>query len=372
MTLRLTPAETILYRTGPNNISILFEARDGFDPARALFGLNQMIEEAERFHRRPTGRIFPCFGGRQPIHWPDHVCVLNAPDLSAPHMMSQIRQLALPSDRPLWRAVLVNPDGGAGWSGLALHFDHAIADGTRISRHITTRALPKPDQRMPVDELPHVSLPQLKAQGDPRLIPALPGLARLSFEGLARAVPQANGHSDALLRLGHRMLSQDPAFADLDPKRRDHAEVARIEALRSKSGVLGNRARMETVDLSTSSTAGTALFESVQTPAVGHFRMAVARIIPAPLLRRIIQREFSAPGVVLTVVPVGRKLRPLFGIDLAAIHPAAPAMGRPPIGITAVRTGDGFDVSVSARNPTGEAIEGLSERVAAAMVEATQ
>ena len=95
--------------------------------------------------------------------------------------------------------------------------------------------------------------------------------------------------------------------------------------------------------------------------------MGLSRLVPAALLRRIVEAEFSRPGIVLTVVPVARRLPPVFGLDLRAIHPAAPVMGRPPLAITAVRSGDGFDVCVTAHGPRGEDIPGLSKRVASAM-----
>ncbi len=371
MSLLLTPAEAALYRTGPNNISILFEAKGGFDPERALFGLHQMVEGTERFHRIPRGRISPVFGARVPLHWADHVAVLEAPDLAAAQMMALTRRLALPMDRPLWRAVLVNPDG-AGWSGLALHFDHAIADGTRISRHIVKQARPAPDQKIPLSDIGRYTLEHLQSQTDLRLTPAEPALLRLDFEALSRAIPDAASHSDALLRLAHRTLLEEPAFDGLPSSRRDNAQVARIEALRSASGVLGNRARMVSVDLSAPSLASTALFERTRTPMIDTARMAVARFIPAALLRPIVQREFSQPGIVLTVVPVGRRLPPLFGLDLRAIHPAAPVLGRPPLAVTAVRTGQGFDICLTAHGIDGQAIPDLSQRVADRMLAAAQ
>ncbi|MEX3015028.1 hypothetical protein [Gymnodinialimonas hymeniacidonis] len=371
MSLLLTPAEAALYRTGPNNISILFEAKGGFDPARALFGLHQMVEGTERFHRIPKGRLSPCFGARLPLHWPDHVAILDATDVTAAQMMALTRRLALPSDRPLWRAVLVNPDG-AGWRGLALHFDHAIADGTRISRHIVKEARPGAEQKAPIVDLPRIKLAQLETDTDPRLTPADPALLRLSFADLSRAMPDAASHSDALLRLAHRILSEEPAFAGLPTTRRDHAQVARIEALRTAGGVLGNRAHMVTVDLSVSATASSALFERSRASWVEAARMNLARFVPAALLRPIVQKEFSQPGIVLTVVPVGRTLPPLFGLDLQAIHPAAPVLGRPPLAITAVRTGQGFDICITAHGPDGRAIPDLSQRVASQMTEIVQ
>ncbi len=376
MSLILTPAEAVLFRTGPNCITILFEdaggTAGGFDPARAYLGLHQMVEGAERFHRVIRRGVTPVFDAKVELDWPHHVAILDDPTVTDPAaLMDAMRRLRLDPKRPLWRAVLVNPDGG-GWSGLALQFDHAIADGTRISRHITTRALPERGEGVAVDGLQRISFAQLRRQGDPRLDPPPSALCRLSFDGLRPAVPEATGHADALLRLAHRILKEDPAFARLAERRRNRAAVARIEALRSTGGVLGNRATMEEVDLGGSSDAARALFDPRKTPLMERLRMGAARIIPAPLLRPIVQTEFSRPGIVLTVVPVARRLPPLFGLDLRAIHPAAPVLGQPPLAVTAVRTGDGFDTCITAHDPTGAARDTLSRRVADAMVVAVQ
>jgi hypothetical protein len=374
VSLLLTPAEAVLYRTGPNCITILLAARGGFDAGRALAGLHRMVEDAERFHRVIRRRVLPVFDLRVELDWPAHVAVLHEPSLAdPPPLMDAMRRLALPPDRPLWRAVLVNP-GGEGWCGLALHFDHAIADGTRISRHILTRARPAPEETRPTGDLPRLNLADLRAEADPRLGPAPSALVRLTFDGLRRAVPDATGHADALLRLAHRMLGTDPAFAGLPAARRDRAAVARIEALRAGDGTLGNRAVMTRVDLSAPGTAppARALFDPRGTPWAERTRMALARVVPAALLRPIVQAEFSRPGVVLTVVPVARRLPPLFGLDLTAIHPAAPALGRPPLAVTAVRNGDGFDACVTAHGPDGAPVEGLSTRVAVAMARAAR
>ncbi len=364
--MRLTGAEAILYRTGPNNITILFEASGAFEPGLVLRGLHQMVDGAERFHKTIGGTYAPAFGARQLVDWPSHVSVLNAPGLSAVTMMNLARRLALPAARPLWRAVIANPDGG-GWSGLVLQFDHAIADGTRISRHITTRARPVVGQALPIDGLPVVSLEGLQSQKDARLTPANSGLVRLEFEGLARRVPNASGYADALLRLAREMLDTEPAFTAVTQNRRDHATMAQIVALRSADGALGNKAQMRPVNLSDASEKAKALFEKARAPWIEGARIAVARALPKGILRPVVQSEFSRPGIVMTVVPVARRLPPLFGLDLVAIHPAAPTLGRPPLAVTAVRTGDGFDVCVTAHGPKGENVPGLSQRVAEAM-----
>lgn len=100
--------------------------------------------------------------------------------------------------------------------------------------------------------------------------------------------------------------------------------------------------------------------------------MGAARFVPAPLLRRLVQAEFSRPAIVLTIVPVARRLPPLFGMPLQAIHPAAPALGRPMLALTATRTGDGFDLCVTAHGPGGATVPGLSQRVAAIMARGTR
>jgi hypothetical protein len=366
MTMRLTGAEAVLYRTGPNNITILFEASGPFDPGLVLRGLHQMVEGAERFHRAIEGTRAPAFGQRQPLEWPRHVSVLNAPGLSAITMMNLARRLALPAGRPRWRAVIANPEGG-GWSGLVLQFDHAIADGTRIARHITTRARPEIGQGLPVGGLPCVSLEGLQSQKDARLTPANSGLVRLEFNDLARHIPNASGHADALLRLARERLDADPAFAGVAPTRRNHATMAQIVALRTADGALGNQAKMRPVNLSDASERSKALFDKARAPWMESARIAIARALPTAILRPTVQSEFSRPGIVLTVVPVARRLPPLFGLDLVAIHPAAPTLGRPPLAVTAVRTGDGFDVCVTAHGPKGENVPGLSQRVADTM-----
>lgn len=360
---RLTAAEAVLLRTGPNCITILFEATESFDSGRALLGLHRMATGAERFQRPLAARRF---GPVAAINWPRHVAVVEAPGIPANAVMDAMRRLHLPPGRPMWQAALINPEGG-GWSGLALHFDHAIADGTRISRHITSRTVLGDAPGLRTDALPRQSFADLVARADPRLAPAGSALVRLDFAGLARAIPEAAGHSDALLRLGRRMLDSDPAFAGVAMRRRDHAAVARIEALRSADGVLGNRARMDHLDLSAAAHGARGLFEGGRAAGLERVRMALSRLVPAPVLKRIVEAEFSRPGIVLTVVPVARKLPALFGLELAAIHPAAPVLGRPPLAITAVRTGDGFDACITAHGPTGDAVPGLSQRVAVAM-----
>lgn len=367
----LTPAEAILRRTGPNNITVLFEARGGrggFDPARVFRGVQMLAEGAARF-RAPLGR--DAFGAVAPVDWPRHVCLVEDASATAPGVMDLARRLAFPPDRPLWRAALVNPRG-PGWSGLVLHFDHAIADGTRIARHIVATARPAPDQIAAVDALPVVSLATLGAERDPRLDPAPIGLCRMPFAALRGAVPGAASHGDALLRLARRVLEVLPETAGLPVRRKDHATVAKIRALQS-GGDLGNHALMEEVDLSRPVDMGAAvLFRPRRPPLADTLRMGAARLVPSPLLRRIVRAEFSRPGIVQTVVPVTGRPLPLFGLPLVAIHPAAPALGRPLVALTAARFGDGFDVSVTAHGPGGAAVAGLSRRMAMAMEAALQ
>lgn len=367
---RLTRAEAILHRTGPNNITVLFETRSGFNAARAFRGVQMLADGAERFRTPLIAGLRSHFGTPAPVDWTQHVCVVEDPlAATSAIVMDTARILALPPDRPLWRAVLVNPDG-AGWSGLVLHFDHAIADGTRISRHIVTNVRPAEDETTSTDGLPRMSFAQL--QTDPRLAPAASGQCRLPFAALRAAVPEATSHSDALLRLGRRMLDAVPDLAPTPTRRKDHATVAKIQALQS-GGLLGNHAMMEEVDLSQPSLMGqAALFRPRRMPLIEALRMAAAGLIPASILRGIVQTEFSRPGIVLTIVPVSRKPPPLFGLALTAIHPAAPALGRPPLAITATRMGDGFDVCITAHGPNGDSVPTLSTRVAAAMVQALQ
>lgn len=368
MSTRLSQAEAILRRTGPNNITVLFEADGAFDPARAFAGIHMMANGAERFRAVLSRRAF---APPSPVAWSRHVSILDDASVTAATLMDVTRRLALPSDRPLWRAVLVNPDG-TGWSGLALQFDHAIADGTRIARHLVSNVRPSAQDHAPIDALPNVTLPGLTAQAFPTLSPAPIGLCRLPFTALRIAVPEAISHGDALMRLARRMLDSQPEFRTADPRRKNHATMARIEALQS-GGRLGNHARMDHVDLSQPSLAGeAALFQPQRAPLSDKMRMATARLIPSPVLRRIVQAEFSVPGIVQTIVPVSRKPVALFGLPLRAIHPAAPALGRPLLAIAAARFGDGFDVSITARTPKGEAAAGLSQRVAQAMVNAVQ
>ena len=369
----LSPAEAVLFRTGPNNITVLFEATGGFDPARALRGIQMLVQAAERFQSPVISGLRPRFGAAGPVDLASHVAVLNDPAAdTAQAMMNAARKLRFDSLRPLWRIVLVNPEGG-GWSGVVLHFDHAIADGTRIARLLVTRIRPGVGEVTSIDGLPVITFADLRAQADPRLDPAPTGLCRLPFDGLSRAVPEATGHGDALARLGRRMLDQFDDFAGASARRKDHTAIARIEALRNPDGGLGNHAQMQHLDLSKPSVSGeSALFRPRRTPLVEQVRMGAARLVPALLLRRMVQAEFSLPGIVMTIVPVARKLPPIFGLPLNATHPAAPALGRPLLSITAARTGDGFDTSITAHGPDGTAIPGLSERVAAAMVEAVQ
>lgn len=364
----LTPAEAILHRTGPNNITVLFEASGSFDPARAFRGIQMLANGSDRFAALLLRGGF-CDAG--PIQWDRHVCVLDDPDATAGGLMDLTRCLALPPDRPLWRALLVNPDG-IGWSGLALHFDHAIADGTRMARHIVTHVQPSETDRASPNGLPTVSLADLERGMDRRVSAAPTGLCRIPFAALRRTVPDAVSHGDALLRLGRQMLDTLPAFADVPVRRKDHATLARIEALNS-GGRLGNHATMVGVDLSRPSGAGDAmLFRPSRAPMVERLRMGAARLIPAPVLRRIVQAEFSRPGIVQTIVPLTRRPLPLFGLPLRAVYPAAPALGRPLLAISAIRFGDGFDASITAHGPDGAAVPDLSMGVARAMVEAVQ
>lgn len=368
MATPLTPAEAILRRTGPNNITVLFESDGAFDPARAFRGVQMLAEGSDRF-RALLSR--GGFGQAGPVDWSRHVCILKDASVVAADIMDITRRLTLPADRPLWRVILVNPQG-VGWSGLALHFDHAIADGTRIARHLVANVRPKETDIAPVDAMPLVSLADLSGDAAPRLSPANIGLCRLPFTTLRAAVPEAVSHGDALLRLGRHMLDTQPEFHAATARRKDHATLARIEALHS-GGRLGNHAQMDHIDLSKPSVMGeTALFKPRRTPMSDRLRMATARVVPSPLLRRIVQAEFSRPGIVQTIVPVSRKPVALFGLPLAAIHPAAPALGRPMLAITAARFGDGFDVSITAHTAAGEAVSDLSKRVAEAMVRAVQ
>lgn len=363
----LTPAEAILQRTGPNNITVLFEADGGFDPARALRGVEMVCAGAARFRARLRGGFRPAFLAPKDVDFSRHVSVLRDATLSAPALMDVARRLALPPGRPLWRAVLVNPDGH-GWSGLVLHFDHAIADGTRISQHIVRRVQPGAGDTSPIGGLAQTSLSALKADADPRIKAAPTGLCRVPFDALRRVVRDAASHGDALLRLGRQILDEMPEFVDVPKRRKDIATVAKIEALRSADGQLGNHAQMEPVDLSgPAACAEGALFRPRAAPLLERARMGAARFVPTPLLRRIVQAEFSRPAIVLTVVPVARKLPPLFGLPLRAVHPAAPALGRPLLALTATRTGDGFDLCITAHGPDGAAVPGLSQTAATAM-----
>lgn len=368
MRTALSPAEAILHRTGPNTITVLFEAAGPFDPARAFRGVQMLANGSARFSARlHRGALI----AGAPINWADHVCVLNDPHATVAPLMDLSRCLHLSLGRPLWRAMIVNPDG-PGWSGVALHFDHAIADGTRIARHLASNVKPLEDDVAPVDMLPSVGLSDLATHKDPRVVAAPIGLCRVPFDGLRRAVGDAVGHGDALLRLGRRIVDDIPEFDAVPTGRKDHATVAKIETLQS-GGRLGNHARMEDVDLSKPSSARDgALFRPRRTPRMERLRMAVARGVPASLLRRIVEAEFSRPAIVQTIVPVSRRPVPLFGLPLHAIHSAAPALGRPLMAITAVRYGDGFDVSITAHGPCRVIVPDLSMRVAAAIARAVQ
>ncbi|GAB5445771.1 hypothetical protein [Gymnodinialimonas sp.] len=369
----LTPAEAILRRTGPNNITVLFEAGasgsgGGFDPARAFRGVQMLAEGAERFCAPLTSGHFE---KPRPVDWPRHVCLVEEPNATAAAVMDLTRRLALPSDRPLWRVLLVNPEG-PGWSGVALQFDHAIADGTRIARHLVANVRPAARDVAATDDLETLGFSDLLPQTDARLLVSPIGLCRVPFAALRGALPDAISHGDALLRLARAALDTQPEFEAVPARRKDHATVAKIDALQS-GGRLGNHAMMEEIDLSKPSVKGeTALFRPRRTPLAESLRMGAARLVPAPLLRRIVQAEFSRAGIVQTIVPVTRRPVPLFGLPLKAIHPAAPALGRPLIALTAARFGDGFDVSVTAHGADGAAVAGLSERVAAAMARALQ
>ncbi len=363
MTIRLTDAEAVLFRTGPNNITILFEASGPFETAKALQGLHQIVSNAERFRRPIHSKLKPTFGGEVALEWAHHVNLINAPELTGNQMMNIARRLALPPAAPPWRALIVNPEGGQ-WSGVVLHFDHAIADGTQISRHIIRHARLVNDKPSPTVDFSYLPLEYLEGDTDPLLVPPPSALVRIEFRSLSKRFPDASGHSDALLRQAHQFLGYASEFTGLHHARRHHAMVARIEALRVDKGCLGNHARMERVDLSLGTHQTDGLFTRQNKPFIERARLAVAKAIPAKLLRSLVNAEFSKPGVVMTVVPGARKPLTLFGFDVSAVHPAAPVLGRPPLAVTAVRWGDGFDVCITGHGTTGQSVAGLSLQAA--------
>ncbi|EBA12202.1 hypothetical protein [Roseobacter sp. CCS2] len=234
MRIRLTPAEAILHRTGPNNITALFHAPGGFDPRRAFFGVKSMVQASERFQRCINGNAFT---DKVQVNWPDHVAILDDPSVTQPEKMLHLaRHLAFPQDRPPWRVILVNP-GGAGWSGLILHFDHAIADGTRMARLIVTKVLPTKGDAAAVDSLPRLSLHQLKKMIDPHQQSAPIALCRVPFDGLRARVPQAMGNSEALLHLTREALDTCAAFDTASMKRKNHAAGAGYATTRVRRAI---------------------------------------------------------------------------------------------------------------------------------------
>ncbi len=348
MALKLTPAEAILHRTGPNNITVLLHAPGGFDPRRAFFGVQKMVQGSDRFQRCVVGEAFTDAAS---VDRAQHVSILDDPAVTDPaEMLHLARHLAMPEGAPPWRVILVNPDG-AGWSGLILHFDHAIADGTRMARLIVTNVLPKESDVACINALPRQSLDQFKQMIDLNQSMAPIAVCRIPFAGLRSRVPTTASNGDALLQLVRETLDQCPAFDAASTPRKDHATVARIVALNS-AGKLGNHARMIKTDLSRpAAQQGASMFTRNRTPLHETLRMAVARRLPAPILRPLVQAEFSKPGIVMTIVPVSRVQKPLFGLPLTAVHAAAPNMGKPLIAVTATRYGDGFDATIVAHPP---------------------
>ena len=364
MTLKLTPAEAILHRTGPNNITVLLHAPGGFDPRRAFFGVQTMVGGSDRFQRCVVGDAFTDLA---PVDWAQHVSILRDPAITDPaEMLHLARHLAMPEGSPPWRVILVNPDG-AGWSGLILHFDHAIADGTRMARLIVANVLPKEGDVACIDALPSQSLAQFKQMIDPNQSMAPIAICRIPFKRLRQRVPTSASNGHALLQLVRETLDQCPAFDDASTRRKDHATVARIVALNS-AGKLGNHARMIKIDLSRPAAQQyPSMFTRNRAPLHETLRMAVARRLPAPILRPLVQAEFSKPGIVMTIVPVSRAQKPLFGLPLTAVHAAAPNMGKPLIAVPATRYGDGFDATIVAHPPGNRAAPDVSQSFVASL-----
>ncbi|MEJ8561612.1 hypothetical protein QTO30_10555 [Yoonia sp. GPGPB17] len=361
MCLKLTPAEAILHRTGPNNITALLHAPGGFDPKRAFFGVKSMVMASERFQRCIAGNEFT---DKVQIDWTAHVAIVQDPTITqSAEILHLARHLAFPQGHPPWRVILVNPDG-SGWSGLILHFDHAIADGTRMARLIVTKVLPQENDLAAIDDLPVLSFDQLQELGDPSQQSAPIATCRIPFDQLRARMPKAANNGDALLRLTRTVLDRCSAFGSASARRKNHATVARIVAL-NNAGQLGNHARMIKTDLSRpASLSETAMFTRHKAPLHETLRMAFARILPTAILRHLVQAEFSKPGIIMTIVPVSRLPKPLFGLPLAAVHAAAPNMGRPLIALTATRLADGFDVTVVAHAPGRKTQSNLSQTVA--------
>ncbi|AHM03979.1 hypothetical protein roselon_01597 [Roseibacterium elongatum DSM 19469] len=354
----LTPSERILWRSGPNLITVFAQTQGAIDAARALAGVMALARSDDRLRRVVQDGPLPQWGPEQALDPAAHLKVLRAPGLIGPEgaatLLDTLRRQALPGDRPGWQAVVVNPDGPSdrAVSGLALHLDHAIGDGTRLARALlgAWRHGSAPDGLNMA--LPVTTFEDLSRTVDPRIDAVPPATLRLRLPSGG-----ASGRIGALIRAGAVVLERQELFGVLPPRQRASVSIARFASRHSAQGALRNDARM--VRMRVSESAGDIRGLRIVPPppeALYRLKLGLGGVLPARWLRRAVDAEFSAPGQVLTIIPGHAGWLEVGGAPIRSVMALAPAMGHPPLALTGVSYRGEMHLTVSARGPDGRGV----------------
>ena len=349
-------AENLLMRIGPSNITFLCRSAGPVETGPALAGIARLAGADDRFSRSVRRALnWHFWTDPAPLDLTRHVAILRAPDIvddtGTAGLMSAVRRMAHAPGRPRWRALILNPagegDAGPGAvSGVIFHIDHVIADGLRLARLFAAHAEAPGDGSAPAatPALDQIGPKQIAQAADPAIDADDVGFVTLPLTALRGR--GAAGKIARVLDLGGGLL-RDPALFDPAARRSDFAMVARLVDLRTRSGWLANAARMVKVPLDTADGGATrGMLPRLPVEWEYEIILRASVLFPDALLRPLAHAKFTEADQVVTVVPARARQGRLFGSEISGIYALPPAIGRPPLALTATSYGRELRFSV--------------------------
>ncbi|MET4705873.1 wax ester/triacylglycerol synthase domain-containing protein [Frigoribacterium sp. UYMn621] len=185
--------------------ALILDTRAGCDPADLIAAIGRRVPAVPRLRQRLV-RPGILFGRQVWVDDPrfkieDHVAVVSRPTAGGMggllEIASELLSTRLPSDRPLWTALIV-PELDDGRTGLVIVFHHVVADG--IAGLAILSALADGNPKTPNPIFPHAAPSRTELAKD----------AALEALGVIRRLPQE------IVRLGQ-------ALGQLGPSLRTHA-----------------------------------------------------------------------------------------------------------------------------------------------------
>ena len=216
--------ENYLVRTGPNNITfaLLFDGpANQSDLVDFVFTLSS---EHKRLRQRLVTTAFRFeWTEADDFDVHDHVEGLNLPnpldDETIAEILSVARRLHLPTDRPRWRCILVNPktdasSPAAGRSAMVLHLDHTLADGVRIAQMLDhgfrAKAAHGQDLASPYSrKIREVELASLRKAADESISALDLSVISIDRKSIRRQLPPGRSMTEWFLSVG-QSLTDDP------------------------------------------------------------------------------------------------------------------------------------------------------------------